>query len=95
MAAVAGRPRVPAPFKSPNEALLALIPYIERALTNGARLNSITRHVLGVFCGVPGARAFRRHLATEATKPGAGPSVLVDALAKLRQPLAQFEHIAA
>ena len=85
----------PAPFKSPNEALLALIPYIERALTNGARLNSITRHVLGVFHGVPGARAFRRHLATEATKPGAGPSVLVDALAKLRQPLAQFEHIAA
>lgn len=85
----------PAPFKSPNEALLALIPYIERALTNGARLNSITRHVLGVFHGVPGARAFRRHLATEATKPGAGPSVLVDALAKLQQPLAQFEHIAA
>jgi tRNA-dihydrouridine synthase A len=85
----------PAPFKSPTEALLALIPYIERALTNGARLNSITRHVLGVFQGVPGARAFRRHLATEATRPGAGPSVLVDALANLRHAPAPFEHIAA
>ena len=85
----------PAPFNSPNEVLLALIPYIERALANGARLNSITRHVLGLFHGVPGARAFRRHLATEATKPGAGPSLLLDAVAKLRQTPAQFEHIAA
>jgi tRNA-dihydrouridine synthase A len=85
----------PAPFQTPNEALLALIPYIERALTNGARLNSITRHVLGVFHDVPGARAFRRHLATEATKREAGPLALVDALAKLRQPLAEFQHIAA
>jgi len=80
----------PAPLNSSNEALLALIPYIERALANGARLNSITRHVLGLFHGVPGARAFRRHLATEATRPGAGPSVLLDALAKLRREPARF-----
>ena len=85
----------PASFASARDALEALTPYIERELAKGARLNSITRHVLGLFHGVPGARAFRRHLATEATKPGGGPSVLVDALAKLRQPLAQFEHIAA
>ena len=71
----------PAPFNSPNETLLALIPYIDRALANGARLNSITRHVLGVFHGVPGARAFRRHLATEAVKPGAGVAVFQAALA--------------
>ena len=48
------------------------MPYIERELARGARLHAITRHVLGLFHGVPGARAFRRHLATEAVKPGAG-----------------------
>jgi tRNA-dihydrouridine synthase A len=44
------------------------------------RLNSVTRHILGLFRGVPGARAFRRHLATEAVKPGAGIATLQDAL---------------
>ena len=59
-------------FASPKAAAEALIPYIERELARGARLHAITRHVLGLFRGVPGARAFRRHLATEAVKPGAG-----------------------
>ena len=45
------------------------------------RLHAITRHVLGLFRAVPGARAFRRHLATEAVKPGAGAGVMADALA--------------
>ena len=45
------------------------------------RLHAITRHVLGLFRAVPGARAFRRHLATEAVKPGAGAAVMADALA--------------
>ena len=63
----------PAPFASPKDAALALIPYIERELASGARLHAITRHVLGLFRAVPGARAFRRHLATEAVKPGAAP----------------------
>ena len=48
-----------------------MIPYIERELSRGTRLHSITRHVLGLFRGVPGARAFRRHLASEAVKAGA------------------------
>ena len=73
----------PAPFASPKEAALALIPYIERELAKGARLHSITRHVLGLFHGVPGARAFRRHLATEAVKPGASASVMAGALAQV------------
>lgn len=71
----------PAPFGSPKDALRALIPYIERELADGVRLNSITRHVLGLFRAVPGARAFRRHLATEAVKPGASAAVIVDAMA--------------
>jgi tRNA-dihydrouridine synthase A len=70
-----------APLRAPQEAAQALIPYIERQLARGTRLSAITRHMLGLFRGVPGARAFRRHLATHAVKPGAGTDVLVAALA--------------
>jgi tRNA-dihydrouridine synthase A len=70
-----------APFADAKAAAQALMPYIERELARGTRLASITRHMLGLFRGVPGARAFRRMLATEAVKPGAGVAVLADALA--------------
>jgi tRNA-dihydrouridine synthase A len=73
-----------APFASTAAALTALVPYIERELARGSRLSSMTRHVLGLFHAVPGARAFRRHLATEAVRPGAGVRVLIDALAQVR-----------
>ena len=86
---------VPAPFNSARDAIIALMPYIERELEKGTRLNSITRHVLGLFQGIPGARAFRRHLPTEAIKPRAGTSVLADALAKLQERYALSGHIAA
>jgi tRNA-dihydrouridine synthase A len=69
------------PFASAKEAALALIPYIERELSRGVRLHSITRHLHGLFQAVPGARAYRRHLATAAVKPGACARVLADALA--------------
>jgi tRNA-dihydrouridine synthase A len=71
----------PAPFTSAKAAALALIPYIERELSRGARLHSITRHLHGLFQAVPGARAYRRHLATAAVKPGACAEVLAEALA--------------
>ena len=86
---------VPAPFSRPNDVALALIPYIERELNRGVRLHAITRHVLGLFRGVPGARAFRRHLATEALKPGAGANVMADALALVLDRGANLAHIAA
>ncbi|MBV9558034.1 MAG: tRNA-dihydrouridine synthase, partial [Pseudolabrys sp.] len=70
----------PAPFASAKEVVLAFLPYIERELARGVRLHTITRHLLGLFRAVPGARAFRRHLATEAVKPDAGVRVLLDAL---------------
>ncbi len=85
----------PAPFDSAKEAALALIPYIERELARGTRLNAITRHVLGLFRAVPGARAFRRHLATEAVKPGADASVMADALALVVDSASDLAHIAA
>jgi tRNA-dihydrouridine synthase A len=71
----------PARFASPREAAEALIPYLERELARGTRLHAITRHVLGMFRGVPGARAFRRHLATEGVKPGADAHTFRAALA--------------
>jgi tRNA-dihydrouridine synthase A len=67
-------------YASPKVAAEALIPYIERELARGVRLHAITRHVLGLFRGVPGARAFRRHLATEAVKPGASAATFRAAL---------------
>ena len=70
-----------APFTSPKAAAHALIPYIAREVARGTRLAAITRHVLGLFHAVPGARAFRRHLATEAVKPGAGAEVFEAAVA--------------
>src|SRR5262249_5976279 len=72
---------VSAPFATPKEAALALVPYIEREVARGTRLHALPRHVLGLFHAVPGARAFRRHLATEAVKPGAGAQTFIDALA--------------
>ncbi len=84
-----------APFAQAKAVVAALVPYVERELARGTRLSSITRHMLGLFRGVPGARAFRRHLATEAVKPGAGVQVLVDALAQLLDTDADLAHIAA
>jgi tRNA-dihydrouridine synthase A len=62
----------------------ALLPYIEEKLAGGAQLNHVTRHILGLFQGVPGARKFRRHLSENAYKPGAGLAVLEDALEQVR-----------
>jgi tRNA-dihydrouridine synthase A len=71
----------PQPVADLRTAVEKMFPYIEQAMVNGARLNSITRHLLGLFRGQPGARTFRRHLATEAVKPGADMAVLRAALA--------------
>ena len=86
---------IPAPYTSPKEAALALIPYIESELSKGAKIHAITRHVLGLFRAVPGARAFRRHLATEAVKPDASAAIMADALALVLDRSADLAHIAA
>jgi len=86
---------VPSPFATPRTAAEALIPYIEREVARGVRLHAITRHTLGLFRGVPGARAFRRHLATEAVKPGADAATFRAALAHVVDMDAQVAHTAA
>jgi tRNA-dihydrouridine synthase A len=69
----------PTPPPSPHEVLDAFVPYVERELDRGVPLNSITRHILGLFQGRPGARRWRRHLSEQAHRPGAGIEVLLDA----------------
>ncbi len=84
-----------APLSSPKAAARALIPYIERELARGTRLHAITRHLVGLFHAVPGARAFRRHLATQAVKPGADARVLTEALAMVVDTTSELPHTAA
>jgi tRNA-dihydrouridine synthase A len=64
---------------SRSAAIDALLPAIEAHLARGGRLNNIVRHILGLYHGTPGARAFRRHLSEHATRPGAGIEVLLEA----------------
>ncbi|WP_127956859.1 tRNA dihydrouridine(20/20a) synthase DusA [Serratia microhaemolytica] len=62
----------------------ALYPYIERELAKGTYLSHITRHILGLFQGIPGARQWRRHLSEHAHKPGASVATVEQALAFMR-----------
>jgi tRNA-dihydrouridine synthase A len=63
----------------------AMLPYIEERLSHGAPLSAMTRHMLGLFQGLPGARAWRRHLSENVHKPGAGPELVSAALAMVRR----------
>jgi tRNA-dihydrouridine synthase A len=64
-----------------SHAVAAYIDYIAARLADGAPLNAMTKHMLGLFHGRPGARLFRRHLSENATRKGAGIAVLREALA--------------
>lgn len=65
--------------------IAAMRPYIEEALAAGAELKHITRHMLGLFAGQPGARAWRRYLSENAHRPGSDFSVIEGALAAMPQ----------
>jgi tRNA-dihydrouridine synthase A len=67
------------PAQSRDDVIAALLPYAQRQIASGAQLNHITRHILGLYQGVPGARKFRRHLSENAYKKGAGADVLAQA----------------
>jgi tRNA-dihydrouridine synthase A len=74
-----------APCATMKDVFEAMSSYIERQLAQGARLHAMTRHFVGAFHGVPGARAFRRHLAEKGVKPDATVQVLRDAVALVGQ----------
>jgi tRNA-dihydrouridine synthase A len=69
-----------------DEAVFEYVEYVGRKLGEGVPLNAMTRHMLGLFNGRPGARLFRRHLSENATCKGAGVQTLRDALAFLSRP---------
>ncbi|MGF1836448.1 tRNA dihydrouridine(20/20a) synthase DusA [Photobacterium sanguinicancri] len=71
------------PIIKQRELVEAMYPYIERQLANGSYLGHISRHMLGLFQGLPGARQWRRHISENAHKAGAGIEVLQQAVAKI------------
>ncbi|GGW45290.1 tRNA-dihydrouridine(20/20a) synthase [Vreelandella hamiltonii] len=76
----------PGPARTRLEAATAFRPYIQQRLDEGAKLNHITRHLLGLFQGCPGGRRFRRHLSEHAHKEGAGLRLFDDALGLVSEP---------
>ena len=70
----------PRPVPSRHEIVARLLPYVERQRRAGVPLKCMTRHILGLFNGMPGARAWRRHLSVEAHHPDAGVDVIEAAL---------------
>jgi len=69
---------------SRDDVLAGLIPYVQTQMDAGAQLNHITRHILGLYQGVPGARKFRRHLSENAYRKDADIEVLTDAFDKVK-----------
>jgi tRNA-dihydrouridine synthase A len=63
-----------------SQVVRAMAEYAERQLGRGARLHHITRHMHGMYAGLPGARRWRRYISEHSTRPGAGPEVLLDSL---------------
>jgi tRNA-dihydrouridine synthase A len=68
------------PLTEAADAARAMLPYIEAHLSAGGRLHQVTRHMLGLFAGRPGARGWRRCLSDGVSKPGAGPELVEQAL---------------
>jgi len=69
----------PAPTR--HEVLERFLPYVEEQLARGVHLHAMSRHILGLFQGLPGARAFRRHISENAPRKDAGAEVIRDAMA--------------
>ena len=69
-----------------HQVIQAFLPYLETRLQQGTPLHGLTRHILGLFQGVPGARAWRRQLSEPACRRGAGVEVLEAALRWVAEP---------
>ncbi len=75
----------PDPDVGEMDAVARYLPYVGRELARATPLAAMTRHLLGLFAGAPGARAWRRTLTVEASRPGAGVEVIQRALACVEQ----------
>jgi tRNA-dihydrouridine synthase A len=73
------------PPKSQHQIIDELIPYVDAELSAGTPINRITRHILGLFQGRPGAKKWRRMLSEEAHKPGMDSSLILRAAAQVTE----------
>lgn len=71
------------PVKKRSQVVKEMYPYIEQQLSQGVYLGHITRHMLGLFQNMPGARQWRRYISENAHKPGSGVEVVEQALSKI------------
>lgn len=83
------------PVPSREEVLAALIPYADRHVAGGGRLNNVTRHILGLYHGRPRGRAFRRHLSENAVRAGATSAVIAEAIDIARGSAPRGESVSA
>jgi len=70
---------------SRREIVIQLLPYIEQLIHEGGHLKYISRHILGIFQGIMGARAWRRHISENAYKPKAGVEIITQALSFIQE----------
>ncbi len=70
----------PSSQRTPSDIAVAMLPHIAAHVDEGGRVADVTRHMLGLFAGRPGARAWRRHLSEAAHRPEAGPDIVLEAL---------------
>jgi tRNA-dihydrouridine synthase A len=73
------------PVPSRDDIVERMLPYIERELIRGTPLKHMTRHMLGLYQGVPGARHWRRHLSEYGPRPGAGTGVIRQAMENMQR----------
>ena len=69
--------------RSRHEVAEAMLPYIDRWVGKGLKLNKMTRHMLQLFTGQPGSRYWKRQLTERSCKPGAGAEVVAETLAEI------------
>jgi len=68
------------PLPDRRQVVESMLPYVERELADGEKLGRITRHIVGLFAGQPGARAWRRYISEHAYREGAGVEVILAAM---------------
>ena len=73
-----------APGPAAEDVARAMIPYVDAHVADGGRAHGVTRHMLGLFAGRPGARLWRRHLTEAAARPGATGAVIAEALDRMQ-----------
>jgi len=74
------------PVPTRHQVVEAFIPYVTRQLATGVPLNAMTRHILGLFLGRPGARGWRRTISEQAHRNGVGAELLARALPRYPDP---------